>query len=290
MVTDAIWEDVDGDGWEDLVVVGEFMPISVFRNEQGKLVPMDATWLDKDEKEVRTAGWWNSIAAADFDQDGDTDFIAGNQGLNGFVKPGTDSPLYVYYGDFDGNGSYDPVLGQYFPVEGKKKLFPIHTRDDIEKQFPEARIKFVTYEQFADIDYQTLLEIDDLESITLQANTFASCYIENLGGGKFKMTPLPATCQLAPVNDILIDDFDHDGKTDALLVGNDFTSEANYGRFDALTGIFLRGTPEGFEVIPSRESGFYVPGQSNNLISVTDGSGNKLIVAGQNNEKVKVFE
>jgi hypothetical protein len=175
-------------------------------------------------------------------------------------------------------------------VGGKKRLFPVHTRDDIEKQFPESPIKFVTYEQFAQIDYQTLLEIDDLESETLKASTFASCYIENLGGGKFKMIQLPTECQVAPVNDILVGDFDHDQQTDALLVGNDFSAESNYGRFDALTGIFLKGTPSGFEAIPSRESGFYLPGQSGDLILFTDRFGRKLILAGQNNEKVKVFE
>ncbi len=289
MVTDAVWEDIDNDGWDDLIVVGEFMGISVFKNYNGELRKMPTTWFDDNNNEITSEGWWNCIKAADFDKDGDIDFIAGNQGLNGFIKPEKNYPLYVYSKDFDQNGNLDPVLGQYFKDDGEKRLFPVHTRDDIKKQFPESMINFYSYAQFSNVKFKALFEIKNLESETLKATNFSSSYIENLGNGKFKLTALPELCQVAPINDILIDDFDQDGKLDALLVGNDFSAESNYGRFDAFTGLFLKGTKNGFEVVPSRESGFYVPNQSNYITKVLDNKGRRLVISTQNNEEVRVF-
>ena len=289
MVTDALWTDINNDNWEDLIIVGEFMNIKIFKNNNGELKKIPTTWLDNNNNKITTEGWWNCIKAADFDKDGDIDFIVGNQGLNGFVKPEKNFPLYVYAKDFDQNGSLDPILGQYFEDNGKKRLFPFHTRDDIKKQFPESHISFFTYEQFSNIDFKTLLEIKDLNSETLKATTFSSSYIENLGNGKFKLIALPKSCQVSPINDILIDDFDNDGQLDALLVGNDFSAESNYGRFDALTGIFLKGNETGFEVIPSKESGFYVPYQSNHIIDVIDNKGRRYIFPTPYNEEIRVF-
>ena len=289
MVTDAVWIDIDNDNWEDLIIVGEFMDIKIFKNNKGELSKMPSIWLDDNNQEITTEGWWNCIRAADFDKDGDFDFIIGNQGLNGFVKPEKNFPLYVYNKDFDKNGFLDPVLGQYFEADGEKVLFPIHPRDDIKKQFPKSQVNYFSYEKYTHIDFKTLLEIQDLESETLKATIFSSCYIENLGNGKFKVTALPKSCQVSPINDILIYDFDYDGLLDALLVGNDFSAESNYGRFDALTGIFLKRNKTGFEVIPSRESGFYVPYQSNHIIEIIDNKKRKFVLSTQNNEKVLVF-
>ena len=290
MVTDAIWSDVDGDGWEDLLVVGEFMPISVFKNHDGILKKMSLTWLDKDDDKITTEGWWNCVEAADFDKDGDLDFIVGNQGLNGYVKPVKNYPVYIYNQDFDKDGSLDPLLGQYFDFEGKKTLFPIHTKDDIKRQYPETVIHFYSYEEFAKVTFKGLLKIKDLESETLKATTFESSYIENLGGGTFKLKSLPSALQVAPINDLLVSDFDKDGQIDILAVGNDFTAESNYGQFDALTGLLIKTNGNDFEVIPSRNSGFYVPGQSNHMIKITDNRGRNFVVSGQNNDKLKFFE
>jgi hypothetical protein len=290
MVSDALWEDLDGDGWEDLIAVGEFMSIRTFKNTEGQLTEMPIRWFNQEMEEISAEGWWNDIAAGDFDRDGDTDFILGNQGLNSYLKASEDRPLYVYKGDYNNNGSPDPVLGQYFDDRGEMKILPVHTRDDIEKQFPNSKILLVTYEQFAEMEYQALLEIQDLDKQTLKATTFASSYAENLGNGTFRLTPLPRACQVAPVNDILVDDYNNDGFPDALLVGNDFSAESNYGRFDAFTGGFLKGGPGGLKWMPSRESGFYVPGQSDQLTFLQDKNGKPFILASQNNGRLKVFE
>ena len=290
MVTDAIWRDLDNDSWLDLIVVGEFMPVSIYKNNEGNLKQMSIKWLDENNKNISTEGWWNCIESSDFDQDGDIDFIVGNQGLNGFVRPKENYPVYVYNGDYDGNNIYDPLLGQYFEFDGEQILYPVHGREDIKMQFPESKIDFYSYKDFVKMNFETLLNIKDLESETLKANTFVSSYIENLGEGKFKIRSLPKSLQVSPINDLLVDDFDHDGQFEFLAVGNDFTTESNYGQFDALTGLLTKTDGKQFEVIPSRNSGFKVEGQSHHIIKITDNNGKKLIIATQNNEPIKVFE
>ncbi|MEL6917527.1 MAG: VCBS repeat-containing protein, partial [Bacteroidota bacterium] len=224
MVTSAVWEDINNDGWEDLIVVGEWMPISIFKNSRGRLIKTTMTWVDENGREIDTEGWWNCIKASDFDKDGDIDFLVGNQGLNAFVKPDQTHPIYLYKKDFDQNGSPDPILAQYFESGKGKKLLPVHTRDDIMKQLVKLKDEYLTYDEFAQTDFVSLLKIQDLDNETLSASVFASCYVENMGDGKFKLLPLPSACQVAPINDIYVDDFNKDGYVDALLVGNDFTA------------------------------------------------------------------
>ncbi|MGI9531468.1 VCBS repeat-containing protein [Lutimonas sp.] len=290
MVTDAIWQDLDNDSWEDLIIVGEFMPISIFKNHSGTLKKMADQWFDENNKSVTTEGWWNCIELGDFDNDGDVDMIAGNQGLNGYLQPRENYPIYVYNKDFDENGTYDPLLGQYFEHEENEILYPFHTREDIKLQFPESMIQFYTFEDFAKVSFESLLKIKDLEAETLKATTFASSYIENLGELNFKIHPLPLEFQVSPVNDFLVDDFDQDGQTDILAVGNDLSAESNYGQFDALTGLMIKTNGKNFELIPTRTSGFNVSGHSKHLIKFFDQRGRTYIMATQNNDKIKLFE
>lgn len=249
---------------------------------------MATDWIDENNKAIATTGWWNCITKADFDKDGDTDFILGNQGLNGVLNPTPSEPVYVYKRDFDKNGSPDPLLGKYYD-SGDKKLRPLHSRDDIVAQLPSLKRMYLRYDDFTKVDFRQLLDIEDLESETLSASTFASSYAENLGNGKFRLVPLPLECQVAPINAILVDDFDGDTQLDALLVGNDFTSEAIYGKADAHTGILLKSSDGMFEVKASKDTGFYVPGQSNHLIQFNDGKGNNLILATQNKDSIRIF-
>ncbi|QLE01958.1 VCBS repeat-containing protein [Galbibacter sp. BG1] len=290
MITDAIWEDVDGDGWKDLLVVGEWMPVKVIKNNKGVLEPMKTIFIDKSGNKKDTEGWWNCIASGDFDKDGDIDFLVGNQGLNGFILPKENKPLFVYNKDFDNNGSLDPVMAQYYTVDGESKLLPIHSRDNIMNQLVILKRKFFSYEQFANTSFVDLLGIESLEKETLQARTFASSYLENLGNGTFRVMELSEECQIAPINDFLVGDFNKDGYLDVLVVGNDLSAETLYGEYDALNGLFLEGSENGFKPIKSDVSGFYVPGQSHHLVKFKDKNSEEFILSTQNDDFLKVFK
>lgn len=285
MVTDASWQDLNNDGWDDLVIVGEWMPVTVFLNKKGVLEKANPNFVSPIGEKLETSGWWNTIAAGDFDNDGDIDFIAGNQGENSFVNPKPNKPIYVYTKDFDNNGSIDPIVAQYYGA----KLLPVHTRDDVMKQLVKLKDRYLTYKAFSNANFIDLLNIKDLNKETLKATTFASSYIENLGGLKFKISKLPETCQIAPINNVLVKDLDNDGYLDALLVGNDTTGETIYGQTDALIGIYLKGSVNGFISTKQEKSGFYVPEQSHHISTLQSITGESLIIATQNNNKTKVF-
>ncbi len=290
MITDAVWEDINSDGWDDLILVGEWMPITILINNKGKLEKTTFNFIDNHNNSIETNGWWNTIASGDFDNDGDVDFLIGNQGTNGFIKPQKNKPVYVYANDFDGNGSIDPIIGQYhMNSPNNEALFPVQSRDDIMKQVVSLKKRYPTYGAFSKASYEEILQIENLEKVTLKATTFSSSYIENLGNGNFKLTELPQTCQIAPINDISIKDIDNDGYLDALLVGNDMTSETNYGYNDGLIGVYLKGGKNGFEVVKNNNSGFYVPGQSNHIIQFKNKKGEQIVLATQNNQRAKLF-
>ncbi len=289
MVTSATWADIDNDSWLDLIVVGEFMEITIFKNSGGHLQPMATKWVNTNDKEINTSGWWNTIAASDFDHDGDIDFIIGNQGANSVLKPTQAKPIYVYTKDFDQNGSLDPILAKFFDTPKGKTLLPVHTRDDIMKQLPVLKNTFTSYEAFANANFEELLNIKDLSAETLKATVFESSYAVNLGNGKFKLIPLPIECQVAPINAVIIEDFDADKQLDFLIVGNDKTAETHYGNQDALSGVFMKGNNGFFEVVESNTSGFYVPEQVNHFVKIKGRNGQELYVATQYNNVTKVF-
>lgn len=290
MVTDATWQDVNNDGWQDLIVVGEWMSISIFINNNGTLEKITPNWVNAGNKTTEVSGWWNTIKAGDFDNDGDIDFIAGNQGENSFVCPKENKPVYIYNQDFDKNASIDPIVAQYFNDPTRNNiLLPVQTRDDVMKQLVVLKQKYNNYKDFSKPDFLTLLDINSLDKETLKATTFASSYMENLGNNTFKITKLPQACQLAPINDILIKDINGDGYLDALLVGNDTTSETIYGTTEAIKGVYLQGGKNGFKVINTANSGFYVPHQSNHIIEVNTKDNNSLFIATQNNTNTQNF-
>ncbi len=254
MVTDALWSDFDQDGRKDLIVVGEWMPITVLKN-QGK------TFIDK-TKELGLAeatGWWSSIAAADFDGDGDEDLVVGNLGLNYKYKATKKEPFEVYTADFDDNGDLDIVLGYY----NEGALFPLRGRQCSSGEMPFIKAKFPTYDAFGKATLREVYDERKLEgSVHYQATTFASSYLENKSGQKFVRTPLPALAQTSSTNSILIKDFDGDKKLDLVLAGNLYGSEVETARNDAGYGYFLRGDGQGhFHPVPMSISGLIVKGE-----------------------------
>ncbi len=287
LVTDAIWTDFNMDGEIDLIIVGEFMSITPFVNQKGKLVPVKDSGLEK------FTGWWNSITAGDFDRDGDTDYVVGNLGQNNAYQVTPSCPLRIVAKDFDGNGSIDPVLGCYMREswsDSTRKLFPVHFWDELNSQSPKFRRKFTRYRQYSKATLDNLLpEADMKDALVMDANYMESSYVENLGNGKFAIRTLPKLVQVAPVNGMLAYDVNEDGNLDVMMVGNDYGNEVFAGRYDAFTGLILLGDGKGsFRVLPSAASGFYVPGDAKALVRLQSPAGDRF-VASQNRKNLTVF-
>ncbi|HEV8513727.1 MAG TPA: VCBS repeat-containing protein, partial [Cyclobacteriaceae bacterium] len=288
MVTDALFTDFDNDNNIDLVVVGEFMHITFFKNSAGKFSKVSDTGLEE------FSGWWNSVVAGDFDNDGDIDYVAGNLGLNNGYQANKEFPISVYANDFDKNGSVDAILACYIKESLKndeKKLYPVHFWDEINSQSPRFRQQFNRYKHYGKAPLNGLLTPEEVKgAYTLQANHFETSYIENLGNGKFKLTALPQLVQVSPVNGMITDDVNGDGNLDVIMVGNDFGNEVFFGRYDAFTGLVLLGNCKGsFEIVPSAKSGFLVNGDAKGFARLSGVKGD-VYIATQNRDSVKVFE
>ncbi len=283
MVTDAIWTDFNGDDKVDLMLVGEFMAIRAFENT-GRLL----TELKVDSGLADSQGWWNRIASGDFDNDGDMDYIVGNFGLNSQLKASPDEPVQIYYKDFDGNGSLDPILTSYIMGES----YPVFSKDDLLGQLSGLKRKYVNYSDYADqkiTDVFTSEELSDAQ--ILEAKNFASSYIENLGNNRFKVSPLPAPAQFAPIYGILTQDFNADGHLDVILAGNFFGTRVKYGRYDANKGLLLLGNGKGsFEPVTVHESGLNIDGEVRDISSIKLADGKELILFARNNMGVKTYE
>ena len=285
MVTDALWTDYDDDGKVDLMIAGEFAAITVYHNEGGTLVRQSATGLE------RYSGWWNSLTGADFDGDGDTDYIAGNLGLNNYYRASDERPLRIYAKDIDGNGSVDAIMSCYFRAEdGTYKEFPLHFWDELNGQSPKFRQKYGYYREFGRVTMSELFTPEEGAGMKiLEVNYTASSYIENLGNGKFAVHALPVTAQFAPVNGIVTTDVNEDGNIDAVLVGNDYGNEVFSGRYDAFNGLVLLGNGKGkFEALSASESGFHVPGDAKSLACLFSPAGD-VFIASQNQDSLKMF-
>ncbi|MBC30609.1 MAG: hypothetical protein CMH48_07155 [Muricauda sp.] len=274
MVTDANWVDFDNDSWTDLLVVGEWMNIRAFKNDGGYFKEVTHT-LGLDD----TRGWWFSINSADFDNDGDMDFIAGNLGLNYKYKANENETFDIYFSDFDGNQTKDIVLSYY--NEGEK--FPVRGRECSSQQMPVIKEKFKNYEAFSQATLEDVYSKNNLESaLHYQIKSFASVYFENRNG-TFVPHELPNLAQLSAINQILVDDFDKDGHLDALIAGNLYSSEVETPRNDAGIGLFLKGNGKGsFTPVRSLESGFYAPGDVKDMSKITIGKIEYIIVAKNN--------
>ena len=279
MVTSALWTDFNNDTWPDLIVVGEFMAVRFFLNEQGKLRDItDTTGLN------HTNGWWNSISAGDFDRDGDIDYVLGNLGLNSRYKAKPEEPLCIYAKDYDKNGQIDPVMCHY--IDGKNYI--AHSRNDLIEQINAMRGRFRNYSDYAKATFEeSFLEEELKDALVVKSETFASSYLENLGGGKFKLTPLPTAAQIAPIYGMVTGDYNKDGFLDLIAVGNFYSGEVFSGRYDASIGWMLSGDGNGnFEPLKVQKSGFFVEGDAKAMIKL-QGKEKELLLTSINNGPLK---
>jgi len=286
MVTDAAWRDVDGDGRPDLVVVGEWMRVTVFHNAGGgRLVPVVAPGLEQSN------GWYNRVLAGDFTGHGRTDFLLGNLGLNTRLRASPTEPATMLVKDFDGNGYVEQILSCFNGGQN----YPITLRDDLLKALPYLKARYPNYKSYAlaTVD-QIFTPQERAGAVADTAFTFATAIARNEGVGphgipRYTLVPLPREAQLAPVYGMLAGDFDGDGKPDLLLAGNFDGVKPEIGRMAASYGLFLRGDARGgYTPVPARESGFVVPGQTRDIVRVRTRAGSLILVA-RNNDRPLLF-
>ena len=287
MITASVWTDLDGDGQNELLIAGDWMPVRVFKADQGKLKEVTSSMgLENDY------GMWKSLAVADVDGDGDPDIIAGNMGSNNPYHVSAATPLRLFAKDFKGNGRIDPLLCYYLPDEAGKKTLQLGMNlDQLARQMPSFKKRFLRNTDFAAADLTQLLPDDMLkDAIKLDCNELHTCWFENLGNGKYMKHILPAEAQFAPVNAILAHDLDGDGKLDLLLAGNEYQAEVMDGRYDASYGLLLKGDgKKNFFPIPHLNDGIFIKGDVKDMKLIKNGHGDNLIVVGINDERMRLF-
>ncbi|GAB3508854.1 VCBS repeat-containing protein [Emticicia fontis] len=279
MLTDASWADIDKDGWPDLVLAGDWMPVTILKNQQGKISIKPMPIPD-------SAGWWNTIKVADIDNDGDEDLIVGNLGLNSKLVASKDQPAMLCVNDFDKNG----LVEQLICVYNNGKLVPLMQKPDLQKVIPSIKERFVYHKDYANKSVDEIFTSAQKEGMIEKSvvNPQTSFFI-NDGKGNFSIIPLPIEVQFSPIYGIETCDYDHDNKMDIILAGNFFDVLPEIGRYDSNHGLVLHGKGQGkFEVLKSGNTGFFSTGQVRRMKIVKGAKKNMLILA-KNNDKVQVI-
>ena len=252
-VTDAAWADMDGDGAVDLIVTGEWMPPTLLLNDGGRL--RDATvaaGLDG------LTGWWQTLAAADFDGDGDPDIVVGNVGLNYPYRPSANGPFELYVGDFDRDGEDEGVPAYH----EAGKLYPWFGRARMASMLPWVPELYPTLDKFAVATLPEILRPEGMRSARrFEIRTLATTYLENTGDGRLLPRPLPRAAQISTVAGAVPADFDGDGAIDLVLAGNLHAFDHSVPRLDGGVGLFLRGDGAGgFVPVQPSMSGLWLEG------------------------------
>ena len=279
MVKDAVWTDVNGDHRPDLIVVGEWMPITV-------LIQSENHQFENRTEEFgmkQTNGWWNTIVAADVDHDGDDDYVAGNLGLNSRLRAGPERPVKLFLGDFDSNGGSDHII-VYF---NEDHSYPFASRDQLVKQLPGLKKKFLRYSDYRDVNLEDIITPRQKgNSAEMHVDVFASSFLQN-DKGKLVRTDLPAEAQMAPVFAISIEDFNNDSNSDLVLGGNLMATQPDFGPYDASIGLVIVGDGTGnWKSIDPMESGLVVSGEIRDIQVVNSIKNGKIVLVSRNNQSI----
>jgi hypothetical protein len=277
MVTDAFWTDLNADHVEDLILVGEWMPVRIFINDRGKFSEQTAAFFNEP-----TDGLWNCVSAHDFDKDGDLDFIVGNHGSNSAIKATKEHPASLIYNDYDNNGSVDPLVNYWI----MDNTYPYPTRDELTEQLPAFKKRFTNYEAYSNARIEKVLTRQELsDSRKLTVSVLETCYFERRGNG-FIMKPMPLQMQFSPVFGLAVMDVNNDGNPDVITGGNLSATRARTGKLTGNTGFVFSGDGHGnFSFLNPRVTGLRVPGDVRHLISFND-----QVIFGVNNGPVKRYK
>ena len=282
MVTDAVFSDVDKDGDEDLLIVGEWMTIKVLQNNKGTFTDVSKELgIDNDSRGI----WW-SITANDIDNDGDDDYIIGNLGRNNKFKASKEHPFKVYANDFDNNGTNDIVLAKYY----KDSYVPVRGRECTSQQMPYVAEKFKDYHSFASSKLVDILPEDKVkDAVIYEITSFDNIVLIN-ESGKLVAKSLPIQAQISPIKSSIVDDFNKDGFKDILVAGNHYGVEVETIRYDAGYGALLLGDGKNnFTYINPNKSGFYNPHDTRSLLNIKI-KGNKSLLVSNNDDLLQLFK
>ena len=282
MVTDSEFIDIDNDGKNELVVVGEWMPILVFKNLNNKFLNIsDSLGLSK------TNGLYNEVHCLDINNDGFNDIIIGNYGLNSMFKASVDKRLTLYVNDFDKNGRTEQILGMYYD----DNLYPIVQLKDLWMQLPYLKKEYLKFENYKNKKMNELLDKSAMKNTKiLEVYNLASLILQNESGIKFQIDTLPFMAQISPIYSILSDDLNNDGYNDIILGGNLSEIKPEFGPSKAsYSSLFIGNKDSKFEYITSNKSGIFIDGDLRDLVKMKINKKDSYIFA-LNNSKIKILE
>jgi len=279
MITDACFSDTDMDGDQDIIIVGEWMPVIILENGGNGIVGREII--------PDSYGWWTAIEKSDIDNDGDEDFVLGNWGQNTKLKPSTEKPLAMYVKDFDNNGKSEPII-TWFPPEDDK-AYPFINKMEMTEQLPHLKKANLKFEDYAQKTFETLLSKEERDgAVSFIATNLKSSLLIN-SGNSFRLESLPLEAQVSPVFAIVTEDLDSDGNMDIWLGGNFYGIQPQFGRHDSSKGVFLKGNQDGtFSSVSPKQIGISVRGEVRDARYIKTKKNNALIIA-INDEEAKVF-